>query len=445
MAAAPSFPTYKWWETDDKTKRLYTELLAEKLSSPRKTAASTLSRKPSNGKDVRSRLTSSPKHEAAINLKCSGQDSSKNKQEKGDGEDKTGKYTFETITIDTLAKYEYIKSPRKRAAPTVPVSFFESTGKADCKEDGKVATGGYKDNKELIDKLLPSKVSSEECKDGKTASLSNGHFLISQKFTSTKNDLQGMKNEVDEKEAAKKGALTKKEKPSRAKLVEIPEYTCSESSESSADETVLLLGAGSTVKKSLTPLKSKDARDNKKTGEADKPLKIEELSTKFQSLTEEVAQLEFKMFEFSDDVKKLKQAMGFKETKSEDCEKEKKGRKGSIAAKANDYGITRQKSFTLSDKFNSKALLMKQNASPSKMLAAKPGVFLEDKLPLECTSKEDAMAELRKNGALSEIINKIKEQEFSEEEIQEILRCAKDKYVNRPNYLQELGYSRKTD
>ena len=95
--------------------------------------------------------------------------------------------------------------------------------------------------------------------------------------------------------------------------------------------------------------------------------------------------------------------------------------------------MTRSKSFTHADKFNSKALLMKQNASPSKMLAAKPGGLLSEKLPLEGTSKEDAIAELKKNGALTEIINKIKVQEFSEDEIQEILRCAKDKYMKKPN------------
>ena len=243
MAAAPSFPTYKWWETDDKTKRLYTELLAEKLSSPRKSGATTLSRKPSNGKDARSQLTSSPKHDMPkVNFSCDERNSRKSKEEKGEGEDKSGKYTFETITIDTLAKYEYIKSPRKRAASTVPVSFFESAESSDSKGINKAVTSGYKDNKEVGDKLLPTKVSSEDSKEGKTASFSNGHFLISQKFTSTKNDheLQGLKKDGDVKDDSRKGALMKKEKPSRAKLAEIPEYTSSESSESSADETVLL-------------------------------------------------------------------------------------------------------------------------------------------------------------------------------------------------------------
>lgn len=444
MAAGPSFPTYKWWETDDKTKRLYTELLAEKLSSPRKTGTSTLSRKPSNGKDVKTQLTSSPKRDTSkviANPEEGG--SRKSKSDKRETEDNYGKYTFETITMDTLAKYEYIKSPRKRAATTIPVSFFESTEKADCTDVHVTAKGGYKDNKERIDKFLPP---LNETKEGTTAASSNGHYLISQKLSSAKNDLQGLKTLPDEKETNKKVAAVKK--ASRAKLAEIPEYTSSESSESSADETALL-GIGSSMKKSQTLPKSKDATDNKCTqsDNIDKPLKIEELTTKYQFLSDEVAQLEFKMFEFSDDIKKLKQAMGFKtEDKREDSKMETRDTKGNKSeVKTNDYGITRQKSFTYADKFNSKAMLMKQQASPSKMLAVKPGGLLAAKISMECTGKEDAMAELKKNGALSEIINKIKEQEFSEDEIQEILRCAKDKYVDKPNYLQELGYGRKND
>ncbi|XP_078366698.1 uncharacterized protein LOC144650816 [Oculina patagonica] len=454
MAAAPSFPTYKWWETDDKTKRLYTELLAEKLSSPRKTGASTLSRKPSNGKDARARLTSSPKRDTitvSVNSEEQGPSKTTCKQDKGETEDKCGKYTFETITIDTLAKYEYIKSPRKRAAMTVPVSFFESTEKTDYKDVDVTATGGYQDNKELINKLLPRKALvpdvKDDSKESKSAALSNGHYTISQKLSSAKNELQGLKNEAEVKEPSKKESVLKKEKPSRAKLAEIPEYTSSESSESSADESVLL-GKGSTAKKSQTPLKSKESSDNKRThsAETDKPLKIDELTTKFQLLSDEVAQLEFKMFEFSDDIKKLKHAMGYKDDKTDDCKKEKTESKGETSGgKTTDYGITRQKSFTYADKFNSKAMLMKQQASPSKMLAAKPGGLLAAKLSAESTSKEDAMAELRKNSALNEIVSKIKEQEFSEDEIQEILRCAKDKYVNKPNYLEELGYGRKND
>lgn len=444
MAAGPSFPTYKWWETDDKTKRLYTELLAEKLSSPRKTGTSTLSRKPSNGKDARARLTSSPKQDTS-KVKANPEEggSSKTKPEKGETEDKYGKYTFETITIDTLAKYEYIKSPRKRAATTIPVSFFESTEKADCTEVDITAKGGYQDNKELIDKFLPP---IDESKEGNAAASSNGHYLISQKLSSAKNDLQGLKTVANEKETHRKGTTIKK--ASRAKLAEIPEYTSSESSESSADETVLL-GMGSSMKKLQTLPKPKETTDNKRTqsDNTDKPLKIEELTTKYQFLSDEVAQLEFKMFEFSDDIKKLKQAMGFKtEVKTEDSKKETTDTKGDTSGgKTNDYGITRQKSFTYADKFNSKAVLMKQQASPSKMLAVKPGGLLAAKISMECTGKEDAMAELKKNGALNEIINKIKEQEFSDDEIQEILRCAKDKYVDKPNYLQELGYGRKND
>ena len=443
MAAGPSFPTYKWWETDDKTKRLYTELLAEKLSSPRKTGTSTLSRKPSNGKDVKTQLTSSPKRDTSkVIAKPEEGGSRKNKSEKGETEDNYGKYTFETITMDTLAKYEYIKSPRKRAATTIPVSFFESTEKADCTDNHVTAKGGYKDNKERTDKFLPPR---DESKEGTTAASSNGHYLISQKLSSAKNDLQGLETVPDEKETNRNVAAVKK--ASRAKLAEIPEYTSSESSESSADETVLL-GMGSSTKKSQTLPKPKDATDNKcaQSENTDKPLNIEELTSKYQFLSDEVAQLEFKMFEFSDDITKLKQAMGFKtEVKREDSKETTDPKANKSEGKTNDYGITRQKSFTYADKFNSKAMLMKQQASPSKMLAVKPGGLLAAKISMECTGKEDAMAELKKNGALSEIINKIKEQEFSEDEIQEILRCAKDKYVDKPNYLQELGYGRKND
>ena len=88
---------------------------------------------------------------------------------------------------------------------------------------------------------------------------------------------------------------------------------------------------------------------------------------------------------------------------------------------------------------------MKQQASPSKMLAAKPGKFLAGKLPQKDTTKEEAIAELRKNKTLNEIVSKIKEQELSEDEIQEILRCAKEKYVDRPNYLEEMGFGRENN
>ena len=423
MAAAPNFPTYKWWETDDKTKRLYTELLAEKLSSPRKTLGTSLSRKPSNGKDVKGRLTSSPKHEVHV-LPSKEKESVKNKDEKGDAEDKHGKYTFETITIDTLAKYEYIKSPRKRAAATtVPVSFFEKTSTTP-------------DNKDARNKTLPSQATSD-------SSISNGHYLTSQKMSSAKTEAPNWKlDKAAVKETKSKSVGIQKEKLSRAmKLREIPEYTSSDSSENSADETVVIGNKAADKEKKLqTPLFDlKEVSDKKKTSTTDQPIKIEELGAKFQLLSEEVAQLEFKMFEFSDDIQKLKQAMGFKEADTEQNQENKS------TAEKSDYGVTRQKSFTYADKFHSKAVLMKQQASPSKMLSAKPGKFLPGKLTLESTSTEEAMAELKKNEALNEIISKIKEKELSEDDIQEILRCAKDKYINKPNYLGELGYVRKND
>ena len=433
MAAAPNFPTYKWWETDDKTKRLYTELLAEKLSSPRKSSGSSLSRKPSNGKEIVARLTSSPKRDTTTgNPTSSEKDVVKKKEEKEEADNKYGKYTFETITIDTLAKYDYIKSPKKRAAAVLPVSFFEQTNMAANQ------TSSAKDNKEKKESVSLPKGAAD-------MTLSNGHFLVSQKLSSAKNGIQELKSVhvVGEKKVDNKGAVMKKDKPSRAmKLEEIPEYTSSESSESSAEETVLIGKTSTKGEKKSQPLctDSREANKTQPSGKSDQPLKVDELSNKFQLLSEQVAQLEFKIYEFSDDLKKLKQNMGFK-----DADDEVKKEDTSAVEKKDEGGVTRQRSFTFADKFNSKALLMKQQASPKKMLAAKPPKFLPAKLTLECTSKEDALAELKKNEALDEIVSKIKEQELSEDDIQEILRCAKDKYIDRPNYLEELGYDQKND
>lgn len=432
MAAAPNFPTYKWWETDDKTKRLYTELLAEKLSSPRKASSSSLSRKPSNGKDIGARLTSSPKRDTTIvNPNFSERDAVKKKEEKEEADNKHGKYTFETITIDTLAKYDYIKSPKKRAATVLPVSFFEQSNMAANQ------TSDAKDNKEKKDSVSLPKGATD-------VTPSNGHFFVSQKLSLGKNGKQELKSAVGEKKADNKGAVMKKDKPSRAmKLEEIPEYTSSESSESSADETVLIGKTNPRGEKKSQMLHA-DAREASKTqpsGKSDQPLKIDDLSTKFQLLSEEVAQLEFKMFEFSDDLKKLKQNMGFKDADNEG----KKEDESSAMENKNEVGVTCQRSFTFADQFNSKALLMKQQASPKKMLAAKSPKFFPAKSTLGCTSKEDALAELKKNEALNVIVSKIKEQELSEDDIQEILRCAKDKYIDKPNYLEELGYDQKND
>lgn len=387
MAKAPSFPTYKWWETDDKTKRLYTELLAEKLSSPRKTSSSSLSRKPSNGKDIGARFTSSPKRNLDSDAHSSKVTESsrtaevKNKEEEEDEEKKFGKYTFETITIDTLAKYDYIKSPKKRAAPTVPMSFFEQT----CKP---VITTG--DNKEDVEKAM-----------GKTTKC---QFLMQQKVGSAKKEFQQSKSNGAEKESS-----VKRDRAERAtKLEEIPEYsTSSESNESSTDETVVSVKTipkkeENKAQTSLT--KSKEEQNTKQANKDNQPLKIEELSNKFQLLSEEVAQLEFKMFEFSDDIQKLKQNMGFKSVDPKDKNEEA----SDGVEKKNEYGMNhQQKSLTFAEKFNNKAMLMKQQASPSKMLAAKPGKFFAGKLPQKDTTKEEAITELRKNKTLNEIVSKM--------------------------------------
>ena len=433
--ATPSYPTYKWWETDDKTKRLYTELLAEKLASPRKPGSS-LCRKPSNGKDVGARCTSSPKHEVSAEVQSLEETSTDKAQQ---GNEKHGRYTFETITIDTLAKYDYIKSPRKRvAAPATSLLDLN---------DPAADNGGNENANQIRDRLLASSVSSDS-KDipnyGMSTS-SNGHYLISQKLNTTRNDKKGLKKEQDKTKSKEARIAEKLDKPSRAKLEEIPEYTSSESSESSADETTPNeKDKMEEVKKFLTHEKPNKETDNKKIGKNDEPLKIGELMTKFQSLCEVVEQLEFKMYEFSDDVQKLKEAMGVKDAVMETNTVKRKETVEPILEQKKDRGISRQPSLTFSDKFNSKALMMRQQSSPRKLLA-KPRAFFQAKLPLEAVSKEAAMVELKKNEALNEIAGKIKEQEFSEEEILEILKCAKAKYIDKPNYLEEMGYTRKND
>ncbi|XP_068704812.1 micronuclear linker histone polyprotein-like [Montipora foliosa] len=431
MAAAPNYPTYKWWETDDKTKRLYTELLAEKLSSPRKTPGS---RTVSNGKDTGARQTSSPKRSPESDTHTSDVTDMhvhvegalvKNNKEKQDEDNKFGKYTFETITIDTLAKYDYIKSPKKRAAPTVPISFFEQSNKSN--NNSKPGTGDNKDKnaEKLVDRT------------------SKGQFFFkSQKLSSAEKETKSH-DEENQTSIVRDGS--RRDKPSRAmKLEEIPEYTSS-SSENSADETVVRVKTTTYRKeenKAQSPEKdSKEVSKNKQPNKNNQPLKIEELSSKFQLLSEEVAQLEFKMFEFSDDIQKLKQSMGFKSGDVED----KTADRSSGTEEKNEFRVTRQKSFTFADRFNHKAMLMKKQASPSKMLATKPGKPFPGKSTPEGTSKEEAMAELKKNEALNEIVCKIKEQELSEDDIQEILRCAKDKYIHKPNYLEEIGYGREND
>lgn len=123
MASSPAKPSYKWWESDDKTKRLYTELLAEKIAKSPKKSGSTLVRSASSCSDLRSRLealegkgtppASPVKRSTSIRSLTS-------LEETGSIQQSPRKYTFETVTMDTLAKYEYIKSPKKKPLGSTP-------------------------------------------------------------------------------------------------------------------------------------------------------------------------------------------------------------------------------------------------------------------------------------------------------------------------------------
>lgn len=258
MVVGLSFLIYKWWEIDDKIKRFYIELLVEKLLSLRKIGISIFSRKFFNGKDVKIQLILFFKRDifkVIVNFEEGG--FRKSKLDKREIEDNYGKYIFEIIIMDILVKYEYIKSLRKRVVIIILVSFFESIEKVDCIDVYVIVKGGYKDNKERIDKFL---LFLNEIKEGIIVVLFNGYYLIFQKLSSVKNDLQGLKIMFDEQEINKKVVVVKK--VLRVKLVEIFEYIFLELSESLVDE-IAFLGIGSSMKKFQILFKLKDDIDNK--------------------------------------------------------------------------------------------------------------------------------------------------------------------------------------
>lgn len=58
------------------------------------------------------------------------------------------------------------------------MSFFELVESLDSKGINKVVISGYKDNKEVGDKLLLIKVLLEDFKEGKIVLFLNGYFFI---------------------------------------------------------------------------------------------------------------------------------------------------------------------------------------------------------------------------------------------------------------------------
>lgn len=160
MVVIFNYLIYKWWEIDDKIKRLYIELLVEKFFSFRKILGS---RKVLNGKDIGVRQILFFKYSFELDIYIFDVIDMyvyvegvlvKNNKEKQDEDNKFGKYIFEIIIIDIFVKYDYIKSLKKRVVFTVLISFFEQSNKFN--NNLKLGIGDNKDKnvEKLFDRIL---------------------------------------------------------------------------------------------------------------------------------------------------------------------------------------------------------------------------------------------------------------------------------------------------
>ncbi|EDO29613.1 predicted protein [Nematostella vectensis] len=225
---------------------------------------------------------------------------------------------------------------------------------------------------------------------------------------------------------------------------EVPEYKASgESStdDSGTEENTLNVNA---LEKLLT--KKDESGETERSGskvqtrDTSKELDISEINKKFQSLCEEVEQLEFKMYEFSDDIHKLKMSMGMKE--SSEANQVEYDRVGLASV---EHKQRYKHSFTfaagkdlLADHQTAHALLMRKHASPCKSPRAVK-ILLDAGMEKEITESEK-----RRDKELEEQMKKINETEMSSEEIQKLLKAARLKYEN-PNFLEERGIKIKTE
>ncbi|KAK3739724.1 hypothetical protein QZH41_005049 [Actinostola sp. cb2023] len=544
MKGSPSKTGYKWWETDDKTKRLYTELLAEKIAkSPKK---STLTRSASSCSDLRSRLealegkgtppTSPVKRASSIRSLTSPEETNTVVQHS------PRKYTFETVTMDTLAKYEYIKSPKKKPLGTkepssssslsslslssspVPSTSgsdeeYEKKGFAwktyevnrspgtSSREDGsernEIKPWKFRDNdknareqerwsftskgKTNEDKApttptrgsLPPKATPKES-DKWTP---NPMFMLM--TSSSKPELKSFGGKTNNEGTGSPTLSTRKERISKvsSKLDEVPEYGSSSSGDnmddcgdrSSGNRVMERTFAHGREEKSsysnprnLTKTTSKatmgvvpkstqdtntkakettrdfkvskyhkptdDQQVNDKTSQqnpTEEELDVNQITKKFQALCEEVEQLEFKMFEFSNDIHKLKLSIGIKDKDGVEKELESPKHHYSYA-----FTLAAGKDL-LSDRVTARALLMRQYSSPTKSPRNIAKLLRDTGLDKEMTE-----ADACKTKALEEELRKINVKDLTDDEIQHILRNAKAKYIENPNYLENTAFGR---
>jgi hypothetical protein len=567
MTSSPSKSGYKWWESDDKTKRLYTELLAEKIAkSPKKTAkTSTLTRSLSSCSDLRSRIQAleykgsppgSPiKRSPSIRSLTSPEDSDTSQTSSAQ------KYTFETVTMDTLAKYEYIKSPKKKpfgskdsssssssmsSSPSPPTSgsdeeyekkkslslqktydvkermlrettaFHEMSGhnkkswawstndnapsnqdrwSLSSKDMSRVGGGGKSPAMPTKNSLSPKASPRFSSHDSDAWMRPNPMFML---MTSSQNpELKsfGLSDNTKPPGTSSSKTVSTKERFSKStsKLEEVPEYKSYSSEETSTDDTrsggsssFRARTMGRTFKKDSEERPSNDSQNfnfkrasssDKKIGSSeddnkiwtralntsyekdnDKPseeskknqdkgtvkvnpvdqikgdLDVNQITKRFQSLCEEVEQLEFKMYEFSDDIHKLKIGIGIKN--KDDNNKTDSVEPGQFKHQYKHAFTLSAGKDLLSERVTARALLMRQYASPSKSPRS-----IAKLLQGTGIDKEMAEADACKSKALEEELRKINKKDLTEDEIQEVLRSAKSKYIDSPNYLEDVGFS----
>ena len=461
-----STPTYKWWETDDKTKRVYTEVLVEKLTkaSPKKTEKSPIKEKLHHGDNMKEQLCP-PRLTAPPNspTKVTSQDGSHLEKSSSLPDRKGKKYQFETITMETLAKYDYIKSPKKQrnlasnkndmTKSTLTVDSSKEKTLIDQEWEKKLATSNSRTNTGKNQKSYYDDQAHSPRTPRKTLKLSDSYS------PNKYNKHEAMKSSVECNGKAERSPFSSsKPNLTRSKLEEIPEDDSSdvqemstEDSDGSSDSATSHRGRfkhnlestrkEETHTKTQEPRKSTSSKNDVDLSFLRGEELLKTLSDKYVSLTEKVELLEFRLLEYTDDIYKLKHAVGIK-TKEDEDEKlkdEKSSPNHKVQLGSPRHGRPNFKhsiSFAaskdmLTNKYAAKSLMLKQQLSPLK--AGK-----SPSRAMTLASVKENISTLRVDPSNNK---STEEKDLTEDEIQEILRSAKAKYIDKSNYLEELGYS----
>lgn len=436
-------PIYKWWESDDKTKR--TEEMLEKHTKPHsKTIENPSVKEIAYCDTVKRQLLSPSKLTAPPNsptaLESQVQSSLESTETTTDKKNK--KYQFETITMETLAKYNYINSPKKQPKNIGNCSDRSIIDQEWNKQLAKLHSGKKKANTHKTDNDGLADIT----KSPQKSSQSPPNYT-------TQNYKKVKPNEIDEKlysNSIGQPLTTSQPYLTRPDLAEMPEYdsvdvkeTSTEIDGSISDDLECQSGKqkqqnNTITKKEIVDVKVQDKHQSKvtKKDENMSVLRGEELlnylSNKHISLCENVEFLEFKLFEFSDDLYKLKKAVGVKtKEESEKVNGEMPDLEQQIKLASPWHSRSHYKhALTLSankdlltNKYSTKSLLLKHE---SLTIKTRPGqAFLQQNCRIPYNDSSN---------------NTKDEKDFIEDEIQEILKSATAKYIDKTNCLKELEY-----